>query len=299
MRANLVVVRCGRASRHDAWTAGGAPRNFDLVLCPYEDVAPGGDVPSLARTIPGQKWTGLARFLEEERIWRDYERVWLPDDDLSTTASDVSRFFDLCRRHDAALAAPALAQGSTWTHLVTLRNTEFTARATTFVELMAPCFRRDVLERLRPTLGESRTGFGWGLDDAWSRLLAYRGIWVMDEVAVLHDRPVGVLRSPADREAAKEEMRRVRDRFDACSLRKTVGGFDRGGVWLEERDPRFAETLREGYRWLFERKPDADRRLRRAQARDPEAWLRGGERRAAAKARPPWWRRLRGAGAVP
>jgi hypothetical protein len=283
MNADLVVVRCGRASRHPSWLRGTESRSFDLALCPYEESAPEGDGASpAAAPIPGPKWTGLAEFLAHDSTWRSYEYVWLPDDDLSTDAADVARFFDLCRRHGAALAAPALHEESCWSHVVTLRNRSFVARETTFVEIMAPCFRRDVLERLLPTFSASRTGHGWGLDDAWGRLLGYRGLHVFDEVTVLHDRPVGHGRTRAERRAARREMRRLRREFDAVSVRKTRAGIGRDGVRLDEGDPRFLDAYLEGYRWLTERTEGARERILGEQREDPDAWLRAAGDRGAA-----------------
>jgi hypothetical protein len=288
VRENLIVVRCGRASRHAGWTAGDAPRNFDLLLARYEDAPGGDDLPALARTIPGQKWDGLARFLRDETVWTQYRYVWLPDDDIEADAATMSRFFEECRVQGAALAAPALAEGSEHSHLETLRNRSFRVRRTTFVEVMAPCFRRDVLERLLPTFSASATGYGWGLDDAWARQLGYEGLLVVDDAAVRHQRAVGTSKSAAQNAAAKAEMRVIRRRFDAGSIRKTRGGVDLEGRPLDERSEGFLEAYLEGYRWLRPTIPDVERRLRRHQAKDPTAWLAGAGRRAAG----PWWRRL-------
>jgi hypothetical protein len=273
MRRDLVVVRCGTKSLHPSWLASGADRTFDLWPCPYQDVPPSGEPPTPVAPIPGQKWSGLATFLAAERRWRDYGYVWLPDDDLEATTADIDRFFDACRGHDALLAQPALEEGSEASHLVTLRNRAFRARTTTFVEVMAPCFRRDVLERLLPTFSESATGYGWGLDDAWARILDYRGLLVFDEVTVGHHRPVGVARTPAHVRAAKAEMREVRRRHGACSMRKTTAGQTADGTWLRESDPGFLDRYVDGYRWFLDAHPEALDRLHRHQAMDPDAWI--------------------------
>ena len=264
MRDHLVVLRCGAQSRHPAWLAE-TTRNFDLVRCPYQGAPEAEDLPALSRTIPGHKWSGLSTFLREQPVWRDYRYVWLPDDDLVTCPADISRFFDLCVAHDAALAAPALTEDSHYSHVLTLRNRAFRVRATTFVEVMAPCFRRDVLERLLPTFSEIPTGYGWGLDYVWPRLLGYQDVFLFDEVTVLHDRPVGGRRSRAARRAAKEEMWRVCREYDAPPLKGTLLGLDACGERLDAHDPRFLDRYLEGYRWLIDRKPAVEARLRRDQ----------------------------------
>ncbi len=289
MNRDLVVVRCGRASHHPSWIAAAEPRTFDLFLCPYQDMPLVCDRPDLARTRPGQKWTGLHAFLTEVPVWREYDRIWLPDDDLQTTAPEIMRFFEACRRRDAAIAQPALTEDSQYSHLLTLRNRAFTARATTFVEVMAPCFRRDVLEDLLPTFLAGESGCGWGLDDAWGRLTDYRGIFVIDEVSIRHDRPVGAGRTAADERAVRREMDRVHRRFDARRVRHTLGGFDAHGRFLAAHEPGFLDVYLDGYRWLIERRPDARRRLVLDQSEVVPDRPPPTERPDA-----PWWRRTLG-----
>jgi hypothetical protein len=291
VRRDLVVVRAGRGSLHPGWASEGAPRGYDLWVVPYEDGVGAGD--AVFPTIPGPKWAGLSRFLASEPAWRRHDRVWFPDDDLAADAATVGRFLAACRTLDAPLAAPALAEGSAYSHLLSLRNRSFRSRETTFVEIMAPAFRRDVLERLVPTFSEGRTGHGWGLDDAWGRLLGYRGLFVVDATPVLHARPVGAARSMRMRAALRSDLRLVRRRFGAGSLRKTLAGTREDGTVLREDDPRFLDAYLEGYRWLLDSRPDAEARLRRDQAKDPARALAGsgaptsGTRRSL-------WRRLAG-----
>lgn len=294
MRRHLVVVRCGPASLHPTWVAGDAPRTFDLWRCPYADAPAADDLPALARTLPGGKWAGLARLLADERAWRAYDHVWLPDDDLGADAATIDRFFAACVARDAALAAPALAEDAQFSHVTTLRNRAFRARATTFVEIMAPCFRRDVLEALLPTFSAGPTGHGWGLDDAWGRLLDYRGLYVMDDVTVRHDRPVGARRTAADDRALRAEMRAMHRRYDARSLRKTLGGVDLAGATLTEASPGFLDALLGGWAWLFEERPYLRERLLYDQHLDAAAWLRSAPVRAARGPLARLWARWRG-----
>ena len=132
MSASLVVVRCGRRSLHGAWLLRGARRRFDVWLAPYEEIPTSDEAPAFARAIPGPKWSGLARLLEDEPAWRRYDRVWLPDDDVDADAATVERLFDASEALEAAIAAPALAPDSQYSHVLTLANASFRLRATTF-----------------------------------------------------------------------------------------------------------------------------------------------------------------------
>ena len=63
-------------------------------------------------------------------------------------------------------------------------------RPVSAVEIMMPVLSRAALETIRPTLGQSISGFG--LDLVWGKLVAEAGgrIAVLDEVVAAHRRPV-------------------------------------------------------------------------------------------------------------
>jgi hypothetical protein len=132
-RRGLVIVRCGRSSLHEGWRHGEAAGLWDLQLCPYEPAA--ADWPAVR---PGHKWDGLHAHLLADERWRDYDYIWLPDDDIAADAATIAALFERCREFDAAIAQPALTEDSYWALAVTKRNHGFVARATTFVEVMVP-----------------------------------------------------------------------------------------------------------------------------------------------------------------
>jgi hypothetical protein len=97
----LVVVRAGDASLHPAWTDDLATRGFDLVVSYF------GKDPSRYRgegeqriDDPGQKFLGLHALLTRESFWRDYDYVWLPDDDLAIDQASIGELFATAARLD-------------------------------------------------------------------------------------------------------------------------------------------------------------------------------------------------------
>jgi hypothetical protein len=100
---------------------------------------------------------------------------------------------------------------------------------------MAPCFTRDSLEKLLPTFNNSMSG--WGIDYAWSRLLGPAGdrVAVIDDVQVLHTRPVG----SANYGALKAKGVTAWDEMDA-NLRKY--GIAKRGVVIHRAKIRGANT---------------------------------------------------------
>ena len=197
MRENLIIVRSGPNSRHPQWLEGDPDRSWDLLLCPYKsiplkDALALGDI-GISRVQPGLKWTGIRALFADwpfkKYDWHDYNYIVIADDDLQVAPGTWTRFFKLCEDNYAALAAPALTIGSVASHPITVQQAPTGARRTTFVEVMTPCFRTDVWEGMLPTLAETPSGIGWGVDYVWAKLLGYKDIFVMDETPVTHSRP--------------------------------------------------------------------------------------------------------------
>ena len=94
MRRHLVIARAGRRSLHPLWLDPAKERNWDLYLCPYEQIEPLCDLEcSIGDVLPGPKWAGLRTLLNSWKEWRDYEYIWLPDDDIFTNQDDIDAMF--------------------------------------------------------------------------------------------------------------------------------------------------------------------------------------------------------------
>lgn len=194
-RKHLVIPRVGRQSLHPHWLKGDGARSWDLHLCPYEPLPPEALAGcTSSEIVAGPKWAGLRELLGAWNGWREYEYIWLPDDDVLTTSTNIDRFFSIASTLKWDLCAPALHEDSYYAHYSTMRNRHCSARRMGFVEIMVPCFSRAALERLLPTLALSTTGWGWGLDSVWPKLLGYERMGVIDDTPVLHTRPVGAFR---------------------------------------------------------------------------------------------------------
>jgi hypothetical protein len=242
MNQNLMIVRCGRNTLHWQWFEGGE-RNWDLLLCPFEEIDARG-LPSIY--IPGQKWDGLYHLLHTNSDWRKYEYICLPDDDIAADAMTWNTFFDYCHYLHAELAAPALTPNSFFFHLDTMQNTSFTARASTFVEIMNPCMSSAFLERAYPTMNLSRSGAGWGLDFLWSLMLSYKDMWIIDETPVRHTKPVGGARDSLVAELACDDQCFISG-MGVPFVSRSIGGFTHDGEFVSYEDSRFAQLYRNGF----------------------------------------------------
>src|SRR3712207_4259244 len=120
---------------------------------------------------------------------------------------------------------------------------------------MIPGFSRACLERVLPSLDESETGWGWGLDSVWPKLLEYRNVGIIDGVPVTHTRPVGVMRDPDLRRRVHEESDRLLAKYECRQEHVTLGAFDESLTPLELRPEELLARLTDGWRTLIDRDP--------------------------------------------
>lgn len=249
MARSLIIVRAGAGSLHPDWLGAG-DRGWDLFVCPYQETGFAADPTrnvEVGVVREGAKWTGLRALLAEWRGWRDYDYVMLADDDLSAAPWTWSRFFEIARREQAVLAQPALTRDSYFSHLVTVQCPHVTMRRTSFVEIMAPCFRTDALAALLPTFDYTRTGWGWGLDYVWAKALGYKGLLIVDEAPVRHTRPVGVGVAGETRQRALAEFAEMMRRTGARKRLSTLEARLPDGRWISGRSGEFLRLFLDGH----------------------------------------------------
>lgn len=188
----LLVSRTGPNSLHRHWLSPATGRNFDLFLSSYDPAAVAPDAVDVRLEYrPGTKVAGYGAFLRaHEALWKAYDYVALFDDDLLVDAAGISRLFDLVSRHDLKIAQPALTRDSHFTYPALLRHPGFLLRHVTYIEMMCPVFRTDVLEEVLPLF---ERGYESGIDLIWGNLVHERpeDFAVIDAVPVRHTRPVG------------------------------------------------------------------------------------------------------------
>lgn len=190
-RRALVVCQAGRGAMLEGW-ADTEVREWDLMLNYYDAAGMRPGLGEYAVFQKGTKFTAMKLLLDRfASLFAHYDHVLFIDDDIVTTAPDLNRLFALCREHELDLAQMSLSEGSAcnWPHLYA--RPELTGpRAVSAVEIMMPVFSPRALSWIRPTLGQSVSGFG--LDLVWGKIVSERGgrIAVLDEVSAIHARPV-------------------------------------------------------------------------------------------------------------
>jgi hypothetical protein len=256
MRPNLVLARVGAQSLHAEWIDPSRPRSWDLRLVPFQPLPSQGNMDcTAAEVVPGPKWSGIRDALATWDGWRSYERIWIPDDDIRTDQQVINMMFEIADAVGLDLFAPALDEASYFAHFSTMRNQSFSGRMVGFVEIMAPGFRTAVLERLLPTLDQTDTGWGWGLDSVWPKLLHYRNVGVIDATSMTHTRPVGQMRDPELRRRIHDESDRLLREYDCAQVHTTFGAFG-ADLQPSELDPeQLLDELVRGWDYLIEHDP--------------------------------------------
>jgi Protein of unknown function (DUF707) len=274
MSRNLVLARVGPDSLHPGWLEGDAAgsRGFDLRLVPYREMPDQRGIDCvLGDVIPGPKWSGLRTLLNDWDGWREYDHIWLPDDDLRADAATIDAMFGVARGLGLDLFAPALHESSSYAHFDTIRNPRFHARWTGFVEIMMPGFSRGALEELLPTLDETETGWGWGLDSVWPKILNYENVGIVDGTPIVHTRPVGRMRDEDLARRVMAESDRLLAAHGCAQVHTTFGAADAQLARVEATPEQLLAELVAGWQPLIDRDPRVLAWIAEFQ-RPPEGW---------------------------
>jgi hypothetical protein len=230
-RSFALVSAVGDDSTHLSWL--GDSRIFDVILIYF------GDDNEIARVYAekadlfirakGQKLHMVHRLVKENKLHlEDYEYVWFPDSDLLIAPEDINSLFRSSERYGALISQPACI-GFT-SHGVTRPSSRWLSlvRATTFVEVMAPCFQREALSICLESFGEEESS--WGVDDIWFTILEkpQQGLLIFDQIIMEHTKPVNSLERFPN---ARVNAERLRKKYGVVSNRITLGHFVRPGIW--------------------------------------------------------------------
>jgi hypothetical protein len=223
---------------------------------PYQPIPPqAGHECVVGDVIRGPKWSGLRELLNGWDGWRDYDYVWLPDDDIFATQDTISEMFDVAKAIGLDLFSPALHDASYFAHFTTMRNRSFYGRWTGFVEIMMPGFSVSALHELLPTLDLTQTGWGWGLDSVWPKLLNYQNVAIIDGVPALHTRPVGQMRDGELARRVHRESDQILSDYDCRQVHTTFAAFGPDLTRLELGPEHFFAELVKGWQHLIEDDP--------------------------------------------
>jgi len=211
-RPNLVVVRANETSLHPRWMEElpEGQRSWDLCVSYYGDDPSQvrGEYEYLTHQPRQRKFQAIFDlFYYGSPLWQ-YDRIWLPDDDLLCTWADILKIFHLFRKYGLDLAQPSLKRqaGGYIAYDITGQQSDSVLRYEGFVETTCPVFSARALQICIGSFKDSV--FGWGLDNLWPCLMGVprTRIAILDAVGIVHTRPPG---GSYDSAAAANEMRHL------------------------------------------------------------------------------------------
>jgi hypothetical protein len=193
----LVISRVGSYRFYEAWLNMCSHRTFDVMLSFYRDEPTAHEIVGRAlqgvscEYRAGKKVEGYGALLAEHQAQiSQYRHFCLIDDDLECSVDDLNRLFEIVDRNGFRIAQPALTHDSYFSYAAVLANRAFEYRAVTFVEMMCPVFRQDMLPMLIQLFS---LGYETGIDLVWCNLKASRpgDYAIVDAVEIRHTMPVG------------------------------------------------------------------------------------------------------------
>jgi len=234
-----IVSAVGDNSLHPTWLDG--TKSFDLILIYFgddsnvaQDYAKDADLLIRAK---GQKLHMIERLVRENKLnIEGYEYVWFMDDDVLIDPAAIHEFFRLSAKYSALISQPAMV-GFT-SHDITNPSPKrlSLARATTFVEVMAPCFSAKALSKCLESFGEEESSYG--VDYMWFGILGKpeRGLLIFDAVTMEHTQPVNsIARFPN----AMINMERLLNKYGIKKDRRNIGYLVRPGIWIPNNLGKF------------------------------------------------------------
>jgi hypothetical protein len=248
-RRYLVFFRAGVKSLHQRLIAEDPQRNWDCCVSWYS--APASENLAERYCAGGDnKLEGFLSFKDQFGPLPPYRYVLLADDDVYFEPGGISKFFEICDRHDVYLAQPALHWRTHYNLNVTLANPACILRRVSYIEIMAPCLSAAALIELIDTFAISRST--WGVDWTWAgRSQGRRPIHVVDAVRIEHTKPMDKRDGAFYRKMQamgidpNEELRAARERFPDFVGMQT----ERDGHVYRDEIPR---PLRKPAMYLFE-----------------------------------------------
>ena len=188
-KKNAVFVPVGKDSLHRQLLKGDA--DFDLHLLIYDgSYNKFCNDSDFVACDAGYKMDMIYRYLHRHpELFEKYEYFFLLDDDIVISTEDVNRLFSMMREYQLKIAQPSLVM-SYYTYKHTAFHPFYILRYTNFVEMMMPCFSRDALKAVLPTIEQK---IRWcGIEMHWPVLVGsnHKDMAIVDAVSAKHTRPV-------------------------------------------------------------------------------------------------------------
>ena len=164
-RTNAVFTSSGDSSFcHEMWNSD--DRNYDLIASFYgNDTSKFVELCSCFDFVLRDKGSKFQNFYKlytlSNRLW-NYERIFLLDDDIIISPSDINSMFEFAEKYNLTICQPSFSSSSKISHDVTRQVPNSHFRYTNFIEVNVPLMSKQSIKKLiscyEPSLIE------WGVD---------------------------------------------------------------------------------------------------------------------------------------
>jgi hypothetical protein len=195
---NIIIAPCGNKSTifKDFWLKYKDEREFDLCLLFYhEQINDPGRYSEADHFyhLKGFKYHMIHQLLTEiHPEWlKQYHHFYFLDDDIEIDTRQINALFALSKGMDSYISCAALSKDSYCSWPIFKQSANSFCRFVGQIEVMAPLFNREALERCLETFNGNRSS--WGVDAVWSKVLDYPKdrLVVFDRITMRHTQPVG------------------------------------------------------------------------------------------------------------
>jgi hypothetical protein len=195
---NIIIAPCGNRSTifRDFWLKYKEEREFEVCLLFYHEQI--NDL-SLYTTadhfyhLKGFKYHMIHRLLTEVHPeWlQQYDHFYFLDDDIEIDTRQINTLFSLSKGFGSQISCAALTRDSYCSWPIFKQAGNSFCRFVGQIEVMAPLFSREALQRCLETFIANRSS--WGMDSVWPKILGYPEdrLVVFDTVTMRHIHPVG------------------------------------------------------------------------------------------------------------
>lgn len=180
----LVFTSAGNYAQVSRWCQGNI--NFDLWITYYgNEENKYQEYATYWNARKGTKFPNLLYIYQQYPELLDrYQAIWVADDDVIISGSDISRLFELREQYDLWIAQPAFDPLGKISFDITCVQPLKRLRYTNFIEVTCPLFRKDKLDQFMEIYNPELVGYGI---DAWFLDTLYQG--ETSKIAIIDDVP--------------------------------------------------------------------------------------------------------------
>lgn len=194
-RKNLVFTSAGDNADINKWLTNNKNRNYDIAISWYGSNREKRnflkDNCDIFMDRKDGKFPNFKYLYNKCKFVRNYEYVWLTDDDINIESEKVNTMFDLIKEYNLLVLSPSFNENGKISWKITKSSNDSFMRYTNFIEMTCPIFSKDALKIIIPDFPEKLKG--WGTDWYYMNLLDYKNntekFAIIDEISVYNPKP--------------------------------------------------------------------------------------------------------------